>query len=90
MRDASCSTYRARNNGLDVVVRTLQDPPKKCILIEGGENLQTHAPFSVTGLDALGLDLFVGEKSARLPTVTTVRVPDGVDWKAVVKYAMET
>ena len=46
--------------------------------------------FSFAGLAALGLDLFVAEKSARLPTVTTVRVPDGVAWKDVVKYAMDT
>ena len=53
-------------------------------------SLMSCAPFSLIGLDALGLELFVAEKSARLPTVTTVRVPDGVDWKAVVKYAMQT
>ena len=55
-----------------------------------GHNICSLPSLSLLGLDALGLELFVAQKSARLPTVTTVRVPDGVDWKAVVKFAMET
>jgi alanine-glyoxylate transaminase/serine-glyoxylate transaminase/serine-pyruvate transaminase len=42
-----------------------------------------------SGLASLGLELFVSSPSARLPTVTTIRVPDGLDWKAVIKFAMD-
>ena len=42
-----------------------------------------------TGLEAMGLDLFVAYPAARLPTVTTIKVPEGVDWKAVTVYAMQ-
>jgi len=41
------------------------------------------------GLEAMGLELFVSVPSSRTPTVTTVKVPEGVDWKAVTVYAME-
>lgn len=41
------------------------------------------------GLEAMGLELFVPVPSSRTPTVTTVKVPEGVDWKAVTVYAME-
>ncbi|XP_032817996.1 alanine--glyoxylate aminotransferase [Petromyzon marinus] len=40
------------------------------------------------GLAELGLQLFVGEKEARLPTITTVRVPPGYAWKEVVDFIM--
>lgn len=42
-----------------------------------------------TGLHAIGLELFVERPEERLPTVTTVRVPAGVEWQKVVAYAME-
>lgn len=41
------------------------------------------------GLEALGLKLFVKDKSSRLPCVTGVIVPDGVNWKDVSDYAMK-
>lgn len=41
------------------------------------------------GLAELGLELFVGRRVDRLPTVTTVKVPPGVDWLKVVAYVME-
>ena len=45
--------------------------------------------FFFSGLEAMGLELFVPVPSSRTPTVTTVKVPEGVDWKAVTVYAME-
>merc|ERR1719336_1777746 len=36
-----------------------------------------------SGLASLGLELFVPEAAARLPTVTTIKVPEGVNWQAV-------
>lgn len=42
-----------------------------------------------SGLHAMGLAMFVQLPAERLPTVTTVRVPAGVDWQRVVAYAME-
>lgn len=41
------------------------------------------------GLHAIGLTLFVERPTERLPTVTAVRVPAGVNWQRVVAYAME-
>ena len=41
------------------------------------------------GLEAMGLELFAAE-GHRLPELTTVRVPDGVDSAAVRKYLLET
>ncbi|KAF5273958.1 hypothetical protein FQA39_LY01073 [Lamprigera yunnana] len=41
------------------------------------------------GIKALHLELFVDEESSRLPTVTTIKVPDGLDWTLVTTYAMK-
>jgi len=41
------------------------------------------------GLQKMGLELFVPTPCARAPTVTTIKVPQGVDWKGVIGYAME-
>jgi len=41
------------------------------------------------GLQSMGLECFVPVAGARTPTVTTIKVPEGVDWKAVIVYAME-
>lgn len=41
------------------------------------------------GLAAIGLELYVTRQVDRLPTVTTVKVPAGVNWQKVVAYAME-
>ncbi|XP_038061547.1 serine--pyruvate aminotransferase, mitochondrial-like [Patiria miniata] len=41
------------------------------------------------GLEKLGLKLLVTDRSARLPTVTGVMVPQGVAWKEVTQYMMD-
>ncbi|XP_014818446.1 PREDICTED: serine--pyruvate aminotransferase isoform X2 [Calidris pugnax] len=41
------------------------------------------------GLRDLGLELFVKEEKARLPTITTVRVPEGYDWRDITAFLME-
>ncbi|NWQ81459.1 SPYA protein, partial [Columbina picui] len=41
------------------------------------------------GLHDLGLEPFVKEEKARLPTITTVRVPKGYDWKEITTFLME-
>ncbi|CAH0554524.1 unnamed protein product [Brassicogethes aeneus] len=41
------------------------------------------------GLEKLGLEPFVEEVHKRLPTVTTIKVPDGVNWLDVVGYAIK-
>ncbi|CAL8465427.1 g4963 [Coccomyxa elongata] len=41
------------------------------------------------GLAALGLEPFVKSDSDRLVSVNTIKVPEGVDWAAVVKNAMD-
>merc|ERR1711997_580404 len=40
------------------------------------------------GLKKMGLELFVDKPSARLPTVTTIKVPEGIDWKKVTGHCM--
>ena len=40
------------------------------------------------GLERMGLELFVDRVENRLPTVTTVKVPEGVDWKEVASFMM--
>lgn len=41
------------------------------------------------GLDKIGLELYVEDKAARLPTVNAVKVPSDVQWKHVSDYAMK-
>ena len=43
----------------------------------------------ILGLKEIGLECFIAAPGARTPTVTTIKVPEGVDWKAVTVYAME-
>eukprot|EP00271_Cylindrocystis_brebissonii_P007419 TRINITY_DN20941_c0_g1_i1.p1 TRINITY_DN20941_c0_g1~~TRINITY_DN20941_c0_g1_i1.p1 ORF type:complete len:456 (+),score=37.97 TRINITY_DN20941_c0_g1_i1:141-1508(+) len=40
------------------------------------------------GIEALGLEFFVPRPEDRLPTVTTIKVPENVDAVAVIKYMM--
>ncbi|EDW62300.1 serine--pyruvate aminotransferase, mitochondrial [Drosophila novamexicana] len=40
------------------------------------------------GIEELGLEMFVQHEPDRLPTVNTIKVPFGVDWKKVADYAM--
>ena len=42
-----------------------------------------------SGLAQLGLELFVQDPNYRLPTVTTIKVPDGVNWQAVAGHCMK-
>jgi len=41
------------------------------------------------GLKELGLELFVSDPVARLPTVNTIKIPAGLDWKAVIGHCMK-
>jgi len=41
------------------------------------------------GIAELGLEMFVEDPAARLPTVNTIKVPAGLDWKAVTDYCMK-
>ncbi|XP_068819917.1 alanine--glyoxylate aminotransferase isoform X2 [Capricornis sumatraensis] len=42
-----------------------------------------------TCLQGLGLQLFVKDQALRLPTITSVVVPMGYDWRDIVKYIMD-
>lgn len=42
------------------------------------------------GVEKLGLELLVQDKANRLPCVTGIKVPEGVNWKDVSDYAMKT
>uniref|UniRef100_A0A7N8YN92 Alanine--glyoxylate aminotransferase n=1 Tax=Mastacembelus armatus TaxID=205130 RepID=A0A7N8YN92_9TELE len=65
------------------------------VLVEEGlenswERHQKVAEYFHTGLESMGLKLFVKEKKARLPTVTTIVAPHGYDWKEITSYIMKT
>lgn len=63
------------------------------VLEEGLENVwNRHAAAGQAlqdGLEAMGLELFA-QKGSRLPDLTTVRVPDGVDSASVRRTLLET
>ncbi|HWU32217.1 MAG TPA: alanine--glyoxylate aminotransferase family protein [Marmoricola sp.] len=63
------------------------------VLEEGLENVwKRHAAAGQAlqdGLEAMGLELFA-QKDSRLPDLTTVRVPEGVDSAAVRRTLLET
>ena len=42
-----------------------------------------------SGLADLGLELFVSDPASRLPTVTTIKVPEGINWQAVAGHCMK-
>uniref|UniRef100_A0A8C2H5U7 Alanine--glyoxylate aminotransferase n=2 Tax=Cyprinus carpio TaxID=7962 RepID=A0A8C2H5U7_CYPCA len=48
------------------------------------------AEYFHKGLEEMGLKLFVQEKKARLPTVTTIVAPPGYDWREITGYIMKT
>ncbi|XP_064418159.1 alanine--glyoxylate aminotransferase isoform X2 [Latimeria chalumnae] len=50
---------------------------------------QENALYLHKGLEKLGLKLFVKEKDKRLPTVTTIAVPEGYNWKDITEYIMK-
>uniref|UniRef100_A0A4W5RNV2 Alanine--glyoxylate aminotransferase n=1 Tax=Hucho hucho TaxID=62062 RepID=A0A4W5RNV2_9TELE len=64
------------------------------ILAEQGleNSWQRHkevAEYFHEGLETMGLKLFVKDKNARLPTVTTIVAPPGYDWKEITSYIMK-
>ncbi|CAI5989291.1 unnamed protein product [Closterium sp. NIES-64] len=50
---------------------------------------QSLADKLCAGIEELGLELFVKDPAIRLPTVTTIKVPEGVQWAHVTAYLME-
>jgi len=60
---------------------------------EGLENVwRRHrlcADHLQTGLREMGLEMFVPDPKARLPTVNTIKIPDGINWQAVTGYCMK-
>ncbi|KAJ8357002.1 hypothetical protein SKAU_G00197960 [Synaphobranchus kaupii] len=64
------------------------------ILAEKGlENSWRHhkevAEYLYKGLEDLGLKLFVPDKSLRLPSVTTIAIPSGYDWREILAYLIK-
>lgn len=54
------------------------------------ETIRRHegaAAYLRDGLAKLGLELYVRTPTARLPTITSVKMPANCDWKRVVDYA---
>lgn len=60
---------------------------------EGIENVikrhQKCARQLYKGIETLGLEFYVKSEHKRLPSVTTVQVPNDVDWKEVIGYVMK-
>uniref|UniRef100_A0A3Q3VZV7 Alanine--glyoxylate aminotransferase n=1 Tax=Mola mola TaxID=94237 RepID=A0A3Q3VZV7_MOLML len=54
------------------------------------ERHRNVAEYFHASLENMGLKLFVKEKRARLPTVTTIVAPHGYDWKEITSYIMKT
>ncbi|KAG7456448.1 serine-pyruvate aminotransferase [Solea senegalensis] len=59
-------------------------------LEESWERHHKVAEYFHAELENMGLKLFVKEKKARLPTVTTIVAPHGYDWKEITRYIMKT
>ncbi|KAL7832359.1 hypothetical protein AOLI_G00299070 [Acnodon oligacanthus] len=64
------------------------------ILAEKGlENSWRHhkevAEYLWKGLEDLGLKLFIKDKDLRLPSVTTIAIPDGYEWKELLAYMIK-
>ncbi|NWQ65625.1 SPYA protein, partial [Neopipo cinnamomea] len=53
------------------------------------ERHQANCARLCQGLLNLGLELFVKEEKVRLPTITTVRVPEGYNWKDITAFLMD-
>ncbi|KAL7832549.1 hypothetical protein SRHO_G00295670 [Serrasalmus rhombeus] len=47
------------------------------------------AEYFHMGLEKMGLKLFVQDKKARLPTVTTIVAPPGYEWREITGYIMK-
>ncbi|KAL4630703.1 serine-pyruvate aminotransferase-like [Arapaima gigas] len=47
------------------------------------------AEYLHEGVESMGLKLFVQDKNVRLPTVTTIAVPPGYDWREMTAYVMK-
>ncbi|XP_076253403.1 alanine-glyoxylate aminotransferase isoform X2 [Rhynchophorus ferrugineus] len=60
---------------------------------EGLKNVITRhqecANILYDGLNKIGLELYIKDKCKRLPSVTSVKVPDEVNWRAVADFAMK-
>uniref|UniRef100_A0A8C6M658 Alanine--glyoxylate aminotransferase n=1 Tax=Nothobranchius furzeri TaxID=105023 RepID=A0A8C6M658_NOTFU len=64
------------------------------ILAEKGleESWRKHkevAAYLYRGLEDLGLELFIPDKDLRLPSVTTISIPEGYDWREMLVYIMK-
>lgn len=57
--------------GLDEIIRRHEDT----------------AAYLQTGLNRMGLEMYVQNAEYRMPTITAIKVPKGADWKAIIDYA---
>lgn len=69
---------------------------RECLAIvaeEGLEELMERHRVAVQylykGLEKLGLEFFIEDESERLPCVTAMRVPEGINNQDVMKHMME-
>lgn len=45
------------------------------------------AAYLQVGAQRMGLELYVKNPEHRMPTITAIKVPKGLDWKAVIEFA---
>lgn len=48
------------------------------------------AKYLYEGLEKLGFEFFVPDVSKRIPTITTIKIPDKLKWKEYIQYIMKT
>lgn len=58
-------------------------------LTESWERHRTNQQSLIAGLEAMGMEMFVSDPKDRLPTVTSIRIPAGVDDARVRKQLLE-
>uniref|UniRef100_A0A8C8BR59 Alanine--glyoxylate aminotransferase n=1 Tax=Otus sunia TaxID=257818 RepID=A0A8C8BR59_9STRI len=79
---------RGGRQEVPVSIRDLLPPLCPQGLESSWERHQANCTLLCQGLRDLGLELFVKEE-ARLPTITTVRVPEGYNWKEITAFLMD-
>ncbi|KAI5099405.1 alanine--glyoxylate and serine--pyruvate aminotransferase b, partial [Silurus meridionalis] len=69
---------------------------RECLAILAEKGLENSwkqhrqvAEYLWKGLEDLGLQLFIKDKDLRLPSVTTIAIPEGYDWKELLTYMMK-
>uniref|UniRef100_A0AAY5K7G9 Alanine--glyoxylate aminotransferase n=1 Tax=Esox lucius TaxID=8010 RepID=A0AAY5K7G9_ESOLU len=80
------------NDGKPARLGTVSDLQAFCTGLISKTSWKHHkevAEYLWTGLEDLGLKLFIREKDLRLPSVTTIAIPQGYNWREILQYIMK-